>query len=346
MNPRVSVIIVSWDGLALLQKCLPSVLATEYDNFEIVVVDNGSVDGSVEWLTQQDVTLLPQESNLGFCGGNNVGIAKTSSDFVVLLNNDVEVAADWLSELVAQASTEPTIAAVQPKILDYSDRTRFEYAGAAGGHLDSVGYPFASGRLFDTIETDEGQYDEPMPIFWASGAALLLRRSALTEVGLLDERLFMHMEEIDLCWRLWQAGYSVRLAPKSRVYHIGGASLAQGSPKKMYYNFRNSLLLLYKHTSPGRWPLQFTKRVLLDVLAVVRGMLVLRPRESWAIVRAYADAHKMKKGFDQDRPDNDEDTFRPSYDGSIAAQYFFLGRKRFQDLPTKRFQGPFRDRTR
>ncbi len=317
--------------------------STLYDNFEIVVVDNGSTDESVAWLHKQvNVSVLAQDTNLGFCGGNNVGISQTSGEFVVLLNNDVEVEPSWLAELVQPAVADSTVAAAQPKILDYFRRDHFEYAGGAGGHLDEVGYPFARGRLFDCIEKDDGQYDNEAAIFWASGAALLLRRSAIEQVGVLDDRLFMHMEEIDLCWRLWQANYRVVLSPTSKVYHMGGASLSQSDPRKVYYNFRNSLLLLYKHSAPRQWPTKFAKRFLLDILATVRGVLVMRPKESVAIVRAYVDAHKLRRSFDRDRPTNRSDVFPPSFAGSIASQYFFRRRKFFTSLPSGQFREPFR----
>ncbi|MEO1077116.1 MAG: glycosyltransferase family 2 protein, partial [Bacteroidota bacterium] len=250
--PRVSVIIVTWNGRALLEQCLPSVLATDFESFEIVVADNASTDDTVAWLaaTHPEVRVIPHPENWLFARGNNEAIRHTESEYVCLLNNDVEVPPGWLAPLVRVLDTMPEVAAVQPKLLQHGDRTQFEYAGASGGFLDAVGYPFTRGRLFDTLEPDAGQYDDARDVFWASGAALLLRRSALDDVGLLDETFGMHMEEIDLCWRLWRAGWRVRVEPSAEVYHIGGASLPQGDPRKTYLNFRNSLLMLFKNLPP------------------------------------------------------------------------------------------------
>ena len=337
-QPRVSIIIVTWNGLPLLQQCLPSVLATKYDNFEVVVVDNGSEDGTLEWLESvPDVRVLAQSENLGFCGGNNVAIRETSSEFVVLLNNDVAVSSDWLTHLVSSVSRDPSIGAMQPKIRSYRDQSRFEYAGACGGHLDTYGYPFARGRIFSTVEEDDGQYDTSEDVFWASGAALLLRRSAIDETGLLDERLFMHMEEIDLCWRLQHRGWRVVVEPSSVVFHIGGASLSHANPRKVYLNFRNSLLLLYKHTSRRRWPALIARRFAFDCLAMIRAIVLLRPRESAAILRAFLDAHRMKSAFEPERPSSDDATL-PSFGGSIVLEYFLLQRKTFNKLDKSRFR--------
>src|SRR5690606_12693527 len=247
--PRVSIIIVTWNALPLLRQCLPSVVATDYPDLEVILADNASTDGSAEWVAgaYPHVRIVRHPENWAFCRGNNEAVPHATGDLVLFLNNDVEVPPDWLRPLVRVLVEMPDVAAVQPKLLQYADRDRFEYAGASGGFVDRLGYPFTRGRLFFTLEDDHGQYDDARDVFWATGAALLVRRSALDEVGLFDERFFMHMEEIDLCWRLQRRGYRVRVEPASRVYHIGGASLPQGNPRKTYYNFRNNLLLLYKN---------------------------------------------------------------------------------------------------
>jgi GT2 family glycosyltransferase len=342
--PRVSIIIVTWNGLHLLQRCLPSVLATAYPNLEVIVADNASTDGTAGWLqrTHPGVKVVCHPENWAFCRGNNAAVPDATGEFVLLLNNDIEVPPGWLWPLVHEMTADPTVAAVQPKLLQIDDRQRFEYAGAAGGHLDRLGYPFTRGRLFFTMESDAGQYDAPTDIFWATGAALLLRRSALDTVGLLDERFRLHMEEIDLCWRLHRAGYRVRVAPASEVYHIGGASLPQGSPEKVYYNFRNSLLLLYKHLPPSQWRRVFPERVLHDTAAVGRALALGKPAEAGAIVRAYADAHRMKSAFAADRPMETDSVVPPSYKRSIVWDYFMRGRRRFQELPSAAFARRFR----
>lgn len=339
--PPVSIVIVTWNGRSLLERCLPSVAASHYPDFEIIVVDNGSSDGTADWLRAHypAVRVLALDTNLGFCGGNNAGIAASSAPYVVLLNNDVEVHPDWLTPLVAWLEADSTCAAVQPKLLQYDWRDAFEYAGASGGFLDAFGYPFTRGRLFASLESDTGQYDTPQRIFWATGAALALRRSALDEVGLLDERFFMHMEEIDLCWRLQRAGHTIYAVPEAEVYHIGGASLPQGDARKTYYNFRNNLLLLYKNLSASGWRRVFPRRLALDGLAIARFVALGSGHEAAAVLRAYADAHRMKHQFTAERPDKNE--VFPPYRASIAADYFLRGRRAFSDLPLDRFDERF-----
>ena len=342
--PRISIIIVSWNALPLLQQCLPSVVATDYPDLEIILADNASTDGSVAWVadTFPQVQIVQHPENWAFCRGNNAAIPHATGDFILLLNNDVEVSPGWLWPLIA-AMADPQVAAVQPKLLQHQQRDHFEYAGGAGGFLDRFGYPFTRGRIFFTMEEDHGQYDDAREVFWATGAALLLRRSALDEVGLLDERFVMHMEEIDLCWRLWRHGYRVRVEPASAVYHMGGGSLPQGSPRKVYYNFRNSMLLLYKNLPPSRWRTLFPLRAALDGVALLRALANGSGSEARAIVQAYRDAHRMRTSYEDERPDSGEPGVLPPYRGSIVIDYFLRGRRRFSDLPPDRFQLPHAD---
>jgi GT2 family glycosyltransferase len=342
--PVVSVLVVTWNGHALLERCLPSVLATDHPAFEVVVADNGSTDDTVAWLraTHPDVRTVEHGENLLFAEGNNRALPHCRGQYVCLLNNDVEVEPDWLRPLVDALDDDDRVAAVQPKLLQHGRRDRFEYAGASGGHLDAFGYPFARGRLFDVLEEDRGQYDDAADVFWATGACCLLRRSALEEVagpgGVLDRRLGMHMEEIDLCWRLWRAGYRVRAVPESRAYHIGGASLAMGSPRKAYLNFRNSLLMLYKNLPPRVWATTFPRRAALDGLAMARALASGDRAAAGAIGRAYADAHRMKALFAAERPASGERVVRPSYRRSIALDHFVRGAQTFDELSRTAFR--------
>ncbi len=337
--PRVSIIMVTWNALPLLKQCLPSVVATDYPDLEIILADNASTDGSADWVaaTFPEVKIVRHPENWAFSRGNNAAIPHATGRYILLLNNDVEVPPGWLHPLVAVMETEPDVAAVQPKLLQYHQRDHFEYAGGAGGFLDRFGYPFTRGRLFFTLEKDDGQYDDARDVDWATGAALLLRRTALDEVGLLDERFVMHMEEIDLCWRLRRHGYRVRVEPKSQVYHIGGASLAQGDPRKTYFNFRNSLLMLYKNLPPARWRRLFPLRALLDGLALLRALFTGRGREAAAIVRAYRDAHRLRRAYTAERPTTEETGTPPSYRGTLVIDYFLRGRRKFSNLPNRRF---------
>jgi len=335
---QVSIIIVNWNGRHLMQKCLPSVMESDAIGFNVIIVDNASTDRSVDWLkeTYPSVEIVENAENLGYAGGNNAAIRRSFSEFVLLLNSDVEVARGWLEPLVQRIQSDPRIAAVVPKIMQYEDRHAFEYAGAAGGFIDDYGVPFARGRIFRTVERDRGQYEEPADVFWGSGAALLLRRSALDEVGLLDERFFMHMEEIDLCWRLRRAGYRIVYEPGSRVFHIGGASLDGSHPRKVYYNVRNSLLMVYKNGACPQWARRLSVRIALDSAAAIRFIVTGHPRTAAAIARAHRDAHRMSKHYKDSCPLTDEAPL--PYRGSIAFDYHVRRKRRFGDLDVSRFR--------
>ena len=337
--PRVSVIIVSWNALPLLRQCLPSVVATDYPNLEILLADNASTDGSADWVAETfpSVRVVRHPQNWLFARGNNAALPHATGRYVVLLNNDVEVPPHWLDPLVDVMERLPDVAAVQPKLLQFTHRDRFEYAGASGGFLDRLGYPFTRGRLVRTLEHDHGQYDDARDVFWATGAALMLRRSALDTVGVLDERFEMHMEEIDLCWRLQRHGYRVRVEPSSEVYHIGGASLPQGSPRKAYYNHRNSLLMLYKNLSPAAWRRVFPQRAAMDGAIALQALAGGRLDEVRAIVRAYRDAHRMRVHYTDARPTSAAAVPLP-YRGVLPVDYLLRGRRHFTDLPADRFR--------
>ena len=339
-RPPVSIVIVTWNALPLLKQCLPSVVASDYPDLEIILADNASTDRTAEWARQQypHMKVVRHPENWMFCRGNNEALAHASGKYIVLLNNDVEVSPGWLHPLVDVMEAGTEVAAVQPKMLQHGDRSRFEYAGASGGFLDRFGYPFTRGRIFFTMEDDRGQYDDPRDVFWATGAALMLRRAALDEVGLLDERFVMHMEEIDLCWRFQRAGYRVRVEPSSVVYHIGGGSLPQGDARKVYLNFRNSLLLLYKNLPPAEWRRVFPVRAALDASAAARALVAGRPQEAASILRAYADWGAMRGAYRGSRPGDAADAVLPPYRRSIVLDYFVRGLKTFAALPGDAFR--------
>lgn len=337
--PRVSIVIVSWNGLQLLKRFLPSVLETDYPDFEVVVADNASTDHTVGWLreTHPDIRIVQHPKNWFFARGNNEAIAKLESEYICLLNNDVRVTRDWLRLLVDALQIEPGVAAVQPKMLQTSNESVFEYAGACGGFIDRIGYPFGRGRIFSTLENDKGQYDDARDISWSSGACMLMRKSAFDQVGGFDERFEMHMEEIDLCWRLWRAGWRIRVEPKAQVYHLGGASLPQGSPRKTYLNFRNSLLTLYKNTSPNKWPQLMRQRRQTDRIALSKAVLTLNIAESRAIRNALRDAQRMFHLYEEVRPENDKANEMPVYNGRIAIDYYLRQISSFSNLPKDRW---------
>jgi GT2 family glycosyltransferase len=337
MTPiRVSIIIVSWNALDLLKRCLPSVVATDFDGFEIILADNASTDGSAEWVreTYPEVRIVRHPENWGFARGNNAAVPHARGNLLVLLNNDVEVPSNWLTPIVSRFDAHTDLGAAQPKLHQFTDRTRFEYSGAAGGFLDCWGYPFARGRIFDILEEDGGQYDGERNIFWASGTCLAVRQDLWHRLGGLEAAFFMHMEEIDLCWRIHRLGYRVECVPESVVYHIGGGSLPAGNPRKTFLNFRNNLLMLYRNLPRGAWWRTLIIRSMLDSLAALRSLLSGNVRDAWAIIRAYWSAHKMKNEL----PLNSDLPYSElPYQRSIVADHFLRGKKHFFDLPQSGF---------
>jgi GT2 family glycosyltransferase len=304
---KTSIVILNWNGKKLLEQFLPTVFAHSLnDSSEVIVADNGSTDDSVDFLKTQfpDVPLILLDKNYGFAEGYNRAIQQVNSTYVVLLNSDVETTEGWLQTLIHFMDTHPQVAAVQPKIRAYNDKEKFEYAGAAGGFIDRYGYPFCRGRILDALETDTGQYDETIPVFWATGACLCIRREDYMEAGGLDARFFAHMEEIDLCWRLNARGRSVMCVPTSMVYHVGGASLNKESPKKMYLNFRNNLLMLYKNVQPSVFFTTFAMRYVLDFAAFVRLLLQGNFKHAEAIIKAHRDFLKMRTSYQSIRKEN------------------------------------------
>ncbi len=302
MKMKVSVIILNWNGVehGFLRRYLPSVVRhSVLEGTEVVVADNGSTDSSLDVIREEfpSVRVIALDQNYGFAEGYNRAIAQTESQYVVLLNDDVEVTPGWLEPLIAHMESHPKTAALQPKILADADHTRFEYAGAAGGYLDRHGYPYCRGRIFDTVEADHGQYDTACPVMWASGACLFVRRDLYLLAGGLDARFFAHMEEIDLCWRLRRMGMELYCIPTSVVYHLGGGSLPQGNPKKTRLNFRNSLLMLYKNLPPRhRCRMLFVRRC-LDAVAALNYIAHGQLDQARAIRDAHHEASQMIRDF-------------------------------------------------
>ena len=296
---ELAVIILNWNGRKLLEQFLP--VASRYsitEDADLIVADNGSTDDSVEWVKAHhpEVKVLSFSENYGFAEGYNKAIKQTQYKYTILLNSDVEVTEDWTRPLLDFMRRNSDVGALQPKIRSWKERTKFEYAGAAGGYLDKLGYPYCRGRLFDSIEEDHGQYDgKVVDICWASGAALMVRTDIYLKVGGLDARFFAHMEEIDLCCRIHGAGYRVVTVPDAMVFHVGGASLAQGNPKKTYLNFRNNLLLLHKNMPIKEGRKKLFIRRLYDTLAWGMFMLKFDFKNANAVLKAHNDFRKMKK---------------------------------------------------
>ncbi|MFM6954227.1 MAG: glycosyltransferase family 2 protein [Sphingobacteriaceae bacterium] len=290
-NPSVAVVILNWNGQQHLAKFLPSVLASTYPNLSIIVGDNASTDTSVAWLQKEypQIQVIKNDKNYGFAGGYNHILARVDADYFVLLNSDVEVTPNWIEPVINLLESKPNAAAAQPKILSHTDKTSFEYAGAAGGFIDFLGYPFCRGRIFDTLEKDEGQYENAGEIFWASGAALFIKKEAWLQASGFDESLFAHMEEIDLCWRLKRLGRQIWYCPQASVYHVGGGTLAAESPQKTFLNFRNNLLMLYKNLPKYKGLAVIVLRFFLDFISLLKFLVDKKKANAWAISRAHVD---------------------------------------------------------
>lgn len=326
---KLGVIILNWNGRELLEKFLPTVASNTISEVsDLIVADNGSSDDSVAWVKENcpEVKIISFEKNYGFAEGYNRAIAECDYPFVVLLNSDVETTEGWWQPLLKQMESDPKIGAIQPKIRAYNNKEFFEYAGAAGGFLDKNGYPFCRGRLFNKIEKDDGQYDDGIQdITWASGACLMTRRNLYLELGGLDADFFAHMEEIDYCCRLLNAGFRVCASSDAIVYHIGGASLNQGNPKKTYLNFRNNLLLLHKNLPKAKGKRKLFIRRLYDTLA----LLMFMAKRDWAnanaILKAHKDFKKMRGNY-TDLPQKDILSAQPGASHNIIIEHYLLGK--------------------
>lgn len=327
---KVAVVILNWNGLGLLKEYLPRVLDnTDPEIADVIVADNGSTDGSLEYLHWLGVPTMEFPENLGFAGGYNKALERVSAPYTVLLNSDVAPAPGWINALTEYMDSHPDVGACQPKILSWHNQERFEYAGACGGFLDRNGYPYCRGRIFDTVENDLGQYDSVMECDWVSGAAMMVRTDAYKACGGLDADFFAHMEEIDLCWRMRLNGWKLMAVPQAAVYHLGGGSLPMGNPRKTYLNFRNNLLLLYKnlpHTVRGG---ALIRRRLLDTIAWAKSVVTLHWKDAAAIVRAHRDFAKMRGSYASlPSPEVNLIEGRPN----ILTSYFIRRRRTFSRL--------------
>ncbi len=338
-----SVIILNWNGEAMLRRFLPNVITnTQRTDVEIVVADNGSTDGSLAYLRTEPVRVIELGENFGFAEGYNRAIAQVDSDYVVLLNSDVEVTPCWLDTLLEYARTHEEVAALQPKVLSWqskqdvlvgkTQKVQFEHAGAAGGMIDCLGYPYCYGRFLTHLEEDDGQYDTPTPIFWASGACLFIQRDVYVKEGGLDSVFFAHQEEIDLCWRLHCRGYQIMSVPQSVVYHVGGGTLEYESPRKTFLNFRNNLLMLYKNLPTSKWLFVMLIRWPLDYVAALQMLLSGKWLNFKAVFQARCAFWRLRKQYKAIRAVNfrKSEVLYPTLISkrSIIVDYYLLGKRK------------------
>jgi len=330
----VKIVVLNWNGAEHLRRFLPSVVAAAPEGVKVVVADNGSTDDSLTVLDRDfpSVEMLRLEKNYGFAEGYNRALARLDADCFVLLNSDVDTPAGWLEPLIAALENDPDVAAVAPKLRALAAPGKFEYAGAAGGYVDYLGYPFCRGRILRTTEVDDGQYDDARDVFWVSGAAFCCRAEVFRKLGGFDIRFFAHMEEIDLCWRMQLAGYRVRIVPQSTVYHLGGGTLTTDSPQKIYFNHRNNLAMLLKCASPLQRALVIVLRPFLDFLAACSYLVQGHGLSFCAVFRAYRDFLRWHGELNRQRREIRRTAVRNKvshlYCGSILMRYFF-GRHTF-----------------
>ncbi|QQL51116.1 glycosyltransferase family 2 protein [Mucilaginibacter ginkgonis] len=343
-QPKVAVVILNWNGLKYLSRFLQGVVDSSYPNLEVIVGDNNSSDGSVEFLKSHfpQVTVIQNNNNYGFTGGYNRVLKQVDAEYFILLNSDIEVRPGWIEPVINMMQADDSIAAAAPKIKAFSQQNTFEHAGAAGGFIDRFGYPFCRGRIFYEVEEDKGQYNTSGEIFWASGAALFIKKKCWEETGGFDEQFFAHMEEIDLCWRLKNQGYKIMYCAESEVYHVGGGTLDKENPFKTYLNFRNNLLLLKKNLPAYKSVPVITLRFFMDTLAIARFMNEGKRKDAWAVSRAHQNfvrklfAGKKERGHVH-HPANKEANLSGLYKRSIVKDFFLKKRTHFNDLNPRDF---------
>jgi GT2 family glycosyltransferase len=325
---KAAIVILNWNGLHWLQHFLPDVVRHSPSPAEVWIADNGSTDESLPWVRTNYPTVKIFEigKNLGFSAGYNIALKYIHAPFYILLNSDVKVTPHWLEAPLEVLKNNPEVGAVQPKILSFHQPDTFEYAGAAGGMMDHLGYPFCRGRIFNVNETDHGQFSTQAEIFWASGAALFIRKEAWEKAGGLDVDFFAHMEEIDLCWRLKNLGFSIRYVPDSVVFHVGGGTLAAGSPRKIYLNFRNNLFLLLKNLPKGRLAWLLPLRLVLDGIAALKFLAEPQgPAKCYAVFKAHLSFYRNFSKMVRKRKQQPTGVVHPLFMGSVVWNFFILG---------------------
>jgi len=339
---KVAVVILNWNGKHYLEQFLPSVVQNSaLDGVEVWVADNGSTDNSINFIKEKfhTVNYLEFDKNYGFTGGYNKALAQIEAEYFVLLNSDVEVTPNWINPIIQYMDANLEVGAAMPKLLSYKNKKQFEYAGAAGGFIDKLGYPFCKGRILNATEEDKGQYDKITDIFWATGACMFVRANLFHEMGGLDEDFFAHMEEIDFCWRIKNRGFSVVFIPYSVVYHVGGGTLPNNNPRKLFLNYRNNLYLLYKNLPSKKFRTIMFLRMILDGASAIMYLLQGNFSFFWAVPKAHYTFYTTLNKFRKKRLENNKNrqvTFHPEiFQRSIIYSFFVRKVKKFSDLSPK-----------
>jgi len=331
---KTALVILNYNGVKFLKKFLPLVIQHSSMDAEIWVADNCSTDGSVKLLEHEfpTVKLIRNDENGGYATGYNVALKQISADYYILLNSDIEVTKNWIKPVIDLMESDSSIGACQPKIRSYYQKDKFEYAGASGGFIDKYGYPFCRGRIFQSLEVDEGQYDDSREVFWATGACMFVRSDVFHNIGGFDDDFFAHMEEIDLCWRMKSLGSKVMVCPSSMVYHVGGGTLPVGSSRKTYLNFRNNFVLLYKNLPSNMLFKILVLRLFLDGLAGIKFLMQGGFADFIAVIRAHfyfyrnwIKIHKKRKNIIRNKVSN-------IYNGNVAIDHYFFKKKTFVEL--------------
>ncbi len=339
--PLVSIITVNYNGVRYLKTLYDSLKEITYPAVELIMVDNASSDDSVKFVQQyyREVKIIQKSANLMFARANNEGIKVASGEYICLLNNDVKVDPHFIEPIIEIFEKNPSVAACQPKVLDMNQPDKFEYAGASGGFIDKYGYPFMRGRLFFTLEHDNGQYDSTLEVFWSTGACFFSKKSILDRTGLLDDNFIMHMEEIDLCWRMHLHNLKIYCVPASQVWHQGGGTLPAADPRKLYWNYRNNIFLLVKNLCFINLIRILSIRLILDMVSFLREILVGRWKNGGAILKAYwwNISHcpllaRKRSEIQKQRLKTDKEIFKLIYSGCVVWEYFIRGRRKFTEL--------------
>jgi len=332
MNLKVAVVILNWNGTQLLEQFLPAMLSYTGNDAEIYVADNASTDNSVEFVKTNfpQVKIIQNSSNGGYAKGYNDALQHIDADVYALVNSDIEVTENWVKPIIDEFRDSENTAIIQPKILDFKNKTMFEYAGAAGGFIDFFGYPYCRGRIFSSLENDKQQYNDTAEIFWASGACFFIRSKVYHQLGGFDEQYFAHQEEIDLCWRVQNQDYTIKYVGASTVYHVGGATLHEASPRKTFLNFRNSLFSIIKNIPKRYLFIVILSRLLLDGLAGIKFIFELKPLHTWAIIKAHFSFYWYLSSMLKKRSKIPHKRTSYYHSRSIVWQHFLLGRNTFE----------------